>query len=156
MLCSAVSVLRILAELRSGDSMSETPNRSVEVYRVTSFLVGGLRLALLSHFARESLLRTSIIPALTGVLDAFTLPRSTQLHLNTVSVSAAAVAAAVAAAAAAAVECQLTHPTSERTFLRGTVGAEPRRRRLRRSVQGDASVHKAVNSSSRRHFAAGP
>ena len=151
MLCSAVSVLRILAELRSGDSMSETPNRSVEVYRVTSFLVGGLRLALLSHFARESLLRTSIIPALTGVLDAFTLPRSTQLHLNTVSVSAAA----------ATFECQLSpiialiHPTSERTFLRGTLGAEPRRRGLRRSVQDDAGVHQAVNSSRRRYFAAG-
>ena len=39
-LCAAVSVLRILAELRSGDSMSETPNRSVGGLLVTSSIVG--------------------------------------------------------------------------------------------------------------------
>jgi hypothetical protein len=32
---------------------------------------------------RESLMKTAIIPAMTNVLQAFTKPRETQLHLNT-------------------------------------------------------------------------
>jgi hypothetical protein len=39
-LCAAVTVLRILAELRSGDSMSETPNRSVGFYLLQVPLLG--------------------------------------------------------------------------------------------------------------------